>query len=107
MVDPERFSGRHVFRRFIEEGIDYGVYRGTVQPNCTPGSDGTMRWSVLWSDNQTTRLNREDMIRYCIDRIHGDFETPVSVARRLSSSCAADLICIDRAMWVRIRVAGM
>jgi hypothetical protein len=52
-----------------------GLRRPTLA-SCSVWGLSSMRWTVLWSDNQTTRLNKEDMVRYCIDRIHGDFETP-------------------------------
>ena len=56
IVDAESFIGKEVYKRFIQDQEDFGVYKGYVQSVHT-GSDGSRRWQVLWSDDKTTRLN--------------------------------------------------
>jgi hypothetical protein len=51
IADAESFIGKEVYKRFIQDQEDFGVYKGHVQSVHT-GSDGTWRWQVLWSDGK-------------------------------------------------------
>ena len=76
IVDAESFIGKEVYKRFIQDQEDFGVYKGYVQSVHT-GSDGSRRWQVLWSDNKTTRLDQSEMHKFCNLRIDGSVSTAV------------------------------
>ena len=71
---PDWFVYKPVYQRFG----DQGVFSGVVQYHDVDTKTGDPFWNVIYSDGVTGDLWASEMVKYCIDKIDGTSDCPIT-----------------------------